>query len=58
MFFGFVLKVWLNSRASYNGVINVTRTDDKLIYSLELDDDPENLEFMDEVTFRVKKTSD
>lgn len=54
---GFVLHMLMRRLHNYDGVINITRTENKLIYSLILDENPENLEFMDEVIFRVK-TSD
>lgn len=39
----------------YDGIISVTRDGRKILYSLELNDDPEKLEHMREVLFKVKK---
>lgn len=41
----------------YSGVMIVTRTDDKLVYSLELHEDPEEFQLRREVIFKVQ-TSD
>lgn len=51
---GFFIKQWLNSK-NYSGTIFVKREKDseKLIYSLELDDGPEKLEFKKIVIFKV-----
>jgi hypothetical protein len=35
------------------GIIFITHTDDKTIYSLELDGDPEDLAYRDYVVFKV-----
>lgn len=53
---GFVIHMLARRLHNYDGIINVTRTDEKLIYSLELHEDPEALEFMDEVIFKVAKS--
>jgi uncharacterized protein YndB with AHSA1/START domain len=37
-----------------SGTIVVIKEGSKIIYSLELDDDPENLQHKDKVVFRVK----
>lgn len=58
MFVGFFLRKWVVDKRDYDGVINVTKTDDKMTYSLELLEDPEELEFRDEVIFRIKTSSD
>src|SRR4051812_41477751 len=48
-------------RSSVNGTVGgdiiVKEMDDKKIFSLELNDDPELLETRDEVTFRIKHSS-
>ena len=41
----------------YSGTMRVIRADDKLLYSLEVDEDPAVLEFQREVIFKVE-TSD
>jgi len=59
-FFGVVLKVsqtsYASSGAKYDGQVNVV-TDDAggKIFSLELNGDPTDIEFMDDVSFKVVK---
>ena len=59
-FFGVVLKIsdrsYQSSGAKYNGSVNVT-TDEVggIMFTLELDGDPTDIEFMDEVNFKVVK---
>jgi hypothetical protein len=50
---GFWLSWWLRAHGDFDGVIFVKREQDKIVYSLELHGDPEELEFMDEVIFKV-----
>lgn len=45
------------SNGTVGGDIIVKELDDKKIFSLELNDDPELLETRDEVTFRIKHSS-
>ena len=52
LFMGFCLAAILR-RYSYSGVIVVSKEDDKTIYSLELEDDPENIALQKEIIFRV-----
>jgi hypothetical protein len=58
-FLGVLIKVgeqsYDNSSSKYAGAINVADTADKLSYSLELNQAPETLKDMDEVTFKVNK---
>jgi len=37
-----------------SGTIVVIKDEGKIIYSMELDDDPENLQYKKRITFRVK----
>lgn len=46
--------LYIRNKHGYFGVINVTKTEDKVIFSLELEDAPEELETMKEVWFKVK----
>jgi hypothetical protein len=55
---GFILRKWLFSRREYTGSIYVTRNEDRILYSLELDENPEELEFRDEVIFKVKTSEE
>ncbi len=48
-----ICKFMLNKR-SYSGTIIVIPSEDKLVYSLELDENPEKLQHMSEVTFKVE----
>lgn len=56
-FLGALLKVSANaydkSDAKYNGVVNITETEDKIGMSLELHEDPEDLTAKKEILFRV-----
>jgi hypothetical protein len=53
MIVGFVLRKWLIDQKSHSGVIYITRDEDKILYSLELKENPEELVFMDEVIFKI-----
>lgn len=53
LFVGFVLQRWLGRRRSYSGIIQVTRTPDKTLFSLELQEDPEMIAYQDEIVFKV-----
>lgn len=56
-FLGVVLHIsntqYNNSEAKYDGNINVTETDDKLSYNMQLKGDPAELKNQSEVTFKV-----
>ena len=49
---GFIMGVKLH-RSKYHGIITLTETDGKLLYSLELADDPELLANQDEAVFKI-----
>jgi hypothetical protein len=49
---GYVIRVFL-TKHQYSGTINVTETPEKIVYSLELDYAPEELEKQKEATFRI-----
>jgi hypothetical protein len=57
-FLGLVLFVsstkYKNSDARFSGSINVSETETKLVYSLELNHDPEELKEKDEAIFRIQ----
>lgn len=53
MFMGFCLRWWLEKDKSYGGTIVVSKDKDKLIYSLELIDDPEKLQYNDRILFKI-----
>lgn len=47
--------IWVKGKGDdSSGTIVVIKDGSKIIYSLELEDDPENLQHKDKVTFRVK----
>jgi len=52
---GFFLKYFLDKHADFTGVIWTVKDDDKIVYSLELYDDPELIQNMNEVVFKVMK---
>ena len=54
---GFIICTMLRKMHSYAGVMKIIREDDKLVYSLELHEDPIMLEHVSEVIFKVE-TSD
>jgi hypothetical protein len=47
--------VFIVRKAGYAGIILVTEDEEKKIFSLELNQDPDDLEDRDEVIFRVSK---
>jgi hypothetical protein len=54
---GFVIRGWILSKADYDGIINVEKNDGKIVYTLEFKDDPDKIQYMKEVIFKIK-TSD
>jgi hypothetical protein len=55
---GFLLHYTLVRLRDYSGVIRIIREQDKVVYSLELDDNLEQLEYVDTVTFRVENSEE
>lgn len=55
---GFAVKRWLAHRKDYVGTILISHKDQKLVYSLVLDDYPETIQFKKEVVFKVDTTPD
>jgi|SoimicMinimDraft_3_1059731.scaffolds.fasta_scaffold30536_2 hypothetical protein len=45
-------------KEEYNGVINITVTEDKTLYSLELNHPVEDLQDMDQAIFKIKPLVD
>lgn len=41
-------------RRKYDGTIAVTKNDEKIVYTLEVDLDPEKIQFRDKVLFKVE----
>jgi hypothetical protein len=52
--FGILFGAIFRRRPRYNGVINVTATEDKIIYSLELNHPAEDLQDMHDARFEIK----
>lgn len=52
-FVGFAVKWWLGYRSSYTGTIYISTRDHKTLYSLELEEYPEEIRFKKEVVFKV-----
>lgn len=52
--FGILLGAIFRRRPKYNGVINITVTEDKTLYSLELNHPVEDLQDMDQAVFEIK----
>lgn len=52
---GYICRVFIVRKAGYAGIILVTEDEEKKIFSLELNQDPDDLEDRDEVIFRVSK---
>ena len=51
---GYLLERWLGRRSKSSGVIYVSHKEEKTLYSLELSDYPESIEFKKQVVFQVK----
>lgn len=52
---GFFFRRWLDNRTADSGVIVVTHDEGKLLYSIELNDNPEELQYMEQVKFKVDR---
>lgn len=50
---GYALRHWLFTMQSFDGVMRVTKGEEKTVYSLELHEDPDLLAFKQEVVFKV-----
>lgn len=51
---GFAAHKWLLYRSSYDGVMLVIQDEDKLLYSLELHEDVEQIQYKNELILKVK----
>jgi hypothetical protein len=51
---GYLVRVAVTNSTGYDGTIKITKIEDRTIFSLELEDDPEQLEHETKVIFRVK----
>lgn len=50
---GYGVRLWIESETAYGGVILVQKQDEKLVYTLEIFDDPEQLQYEEQILFRV-----
>lgn len=59
LFLGVIVTIsrsrYYNSDARFAGAIDISEQNAKTLFSLNLDDDPESLKDMKEVTFKIKK---
>lgn len=55
---GFLLKVLLSRRTNYSGILVITKHEEKTIYSLELDENPDDFEFKKKVVFKVQTSEE
>lgn len=53
IFVGFLLRSWVVWRKRYSGVMHVTKSQGKTMYTLELADYPDTIEFKREIVLRV-----
>ena len=53
LFAGYMLCHWARSMKSFDGVMRVIKHEDKMVYSLELHEEPDTLAFKPEVIFKV-----
>ena len=51
---GYLLRNWAGKEHGYAGIIHVDKADDKLVYTLELTEDPEALQYNTQVLFKVE----
>lgn len=50
---GFSLRAWIAYREQYSGTIHITHSEEKTLYSLELNEYPESIEFKKQIVFKV-----
>lgn len=55
---GFLVSELIRRNKSISGTIYVIRTDEKTLYSLELTEEPEMIEFKKKVIFKVDNSKD
>jgi hypothetical protein len=50
---GFLVRAWIAHRESYSGTIFITHSEEKTLYSLELNEYPELIELKKQIVFKV-----
>lgn len=55
---GFLIRNWIASKTHYDGMILVTKTEGKTMYTLVLDDYPDKLEFKKKVILSVNSADE
>jgi len=53
LFVGYMAHYWVTSMQTFSGTMRVIRDEEKTVYSLELDEDPEELAYKPMVIFKV-----
>lgn len=55
---GYITHTIVRRMQKYSGIIKIIREDDRVIYSLELQEDPSVLEHVNEVIFRIDSSDE
>lgn len=55
---GYLIRSWMVRRQRSSGTIYVTHKEEKTLYSLELEEYPESIEFKKTVVFKVDSSDD
>ena len=58
LYLGMLIYIWRDKRKKSSGTIYVTESEEKTLYTLELDDYPEELKFKKTVVFKVDTSED
>jgi hypothetical protein len=53
LWIGFLIRAWIAHRQSYSGTIFITHSEEKTLYSLELNEYPESIELKKHIVFKV-----
>lgn len=51
---GFVTRMFVFLKRDYDGNILIQKDEDKIVYTLELTDDPEKIQYRNELIFKVQ----
>lgn len=55
---GYLVKILMTNRISTSGIIRVTHSEEKTLYSLELNEYPDAIDFKDRVVFKVERSEE
>lgn len=53
LYTGFMIMLWISRKSSQVGTIFITGNEDKRVYTLELEDYPDEIRFKNKVVFKV-----